>query len=773
MEEGKRIRVVFRDDDILSETQKLEGLRRSWVLFKPHHHDVVSDLASHLLHAFQLHQSCPHGLLLSISGYVLPPFESTCILKDDEIISVRKRKDILSIEGNNAPNEVQKLKALEKQPVNTGSLLLTNEEFEEEKGGYKSDEPEEKSEEDEGLLEVVENSNKRNRKRKAVERLHGYKEKKQRSVATGNTSSDGCKEKKDGSIAGDDVKNKDEPAKHSDDSNVSEPVVKRTDDVQEEDKETDDAKISPKETKKLPSRSARRKYAKRIWLREMAKIQKQNANCESEGLRNWKEDQAKADRKKSDDQLKGRQKWKKYEADAERNKEDGQPKGLLHLKISSQNNWRVKGKKHKHYSQNGDFLKLPNQNGDVHKQQNQNGDKHEQLTQIDDILEQPNDSLHEQPDKNSAAVQERSNQNCNVSKQSNHKSAKENEVVPIEIRPGHIRFEPLEEEEEQAVQQDHAPLETFNWNGITCKKKGQQWGKENRRFTPRNDYKTNKEDFQTMTAEKEKQPNEEIDFDKLPPLLGIPKKGDLIAYQLLELSSTWTPELSAHRVGKVSWYNTESNQTLLLPVPEYPIVSEKDEGDETAQPDNSLYKEDGSLEIAFSELIDVRVLTNGRSEPGSEAVTCASEASTGNVNALKTDKPTAERSPETPEPKQGKETQPLTAEVGGSVWDQLSETLNAKKEQLSKQNGWGSTPPKKVVVVSQENSWGKNAKQLQASSPGSNWGKNYTQKPQASQQDNNSWGKQSSTGSKSWSHRALRGSALGPTMAMLRSKKDT
>lgn len=56
------------------------------------------------------------------------------------------------------------------------------------------------------------------------------------------------------------------------------------------------------------------------------------------------------------------------------------------------------------------------------------------------------------------------------------------------------------------------------------------------------------------------------------------------------------------------------------------------------------------LQIDFPSLIDVRVLTNGRSEPGNDAVTRVSEASTGNENALKTalpgssDKPTAESS---------------------------------------------------------------------------------------------------------------------------------
>lgn len=39
---------------------------------------------------------------------------------------------------------------------------------------------------------------------------------------------------------------------------------------------------------------------------------------------------------------------------------------------------------------------------------------------------------------------------------------------------------------------------------------------------------------------------------------------------------------------------------MLVPVPEYPIVSKTGE-DENAEPDNSLYKEDGSLEVSCSD----------------------------------------------------------------------------------------------------------------------------------------------------------------------------
>ncbi|PIN22942.1 hypothetical protein CDL12_04338 [Handroanthus impetiginosus] len=222
MEESKRIRLVFKDDDILSEAQKADGLNRSWVLLKPQQHDTVSDVASHLLHAFHLQESCPHGLLLSISGFVLPPFESTRILKDDEIIRIRKRRDILAIAGNDAAKEIQNLKALEKQPVNSGVLLLANEEFEKENGGYESDDLEEESGEHDEVVVLEDkenpkdgNADLKNRKRKAAEKLLGSKKKKHRSQATGNVANEIHTEIVD---AEDHVENNEGNAKLSDNS---------------------------------------------------------------------------------------------------------------------------------------------------------------------------------------------------------------------------------------------------------------------------------------------------------------------------------------------------------------------------------------------------------------------------------------------------------------------------------------------------------------------------------------------------------------------------
>lgn len=56
-----------------------------------------------------------------------------------------------------------------------------------------------------------------------------------------------------------------------------------------------------------------------------------------------------------------------------------------------------------------------------------------------------------------------------------------------------------------------------------------------------------------------------------------------------------------------------------------------------------------------------------------------------------------------------------------NAWDEISEALNAKKSQLTQEDGWS---------------------------------------------------KEESSGKREWSYRAMRGSALGPTMALLRAQNE-
>lgn len=54
-----------------------------------------------------------------------------------------------------------------------------------------------------------------------------FREKKQRAQVTGNASGTVCKEKKDSSIAADDVENRDEPTEQCDKDNASKPGMER------------------------------------------------------------------------------------------------------------------------------------------------------------------------------------------------------------------------------------------------------------------------------------------------------------------------------------------------------------------------------------------------------------------------------------------------------------------------------------------------------------------------------------------------------------------
>lgn len=696
MEESRRVRLFFKDKEaILNQSQKSQGFKRCWVLLKPQHR-TIADLSAYILNVFGLSPSCPQGLILCVDGFVLPPFESTGILKDKDIISVRKNPLTLCLEGSNAANTVEELQIMDKQPVNSGALLLANEEFEKETGGYQSEEPKDELKEEDQVDEFIDETEEDDeeeqledsfhpekssgvdattKKRKAPEKLHGTKKKKQRLEVQESIQNDvsanqvgnshhetpdklrnlsNVKKKKEG--GGGDKKNVDLNGTDMD----TQPNLKETDQIKNGDKASEG-------TRKGPSRSARRKKAKRRWIREMAKIQKQADASQPKGLQNWKQKPAPAPARAGKKKLNN---WKQKPVQVYSSKEDcGEPKGLLHWK-----SWSTKDK--------SDDKK---DDKDVH----QNG------------------STSEQP-----------NQNNNM----------EDEIVPVVIKPGHIRFEPLEGD--QVQWQSQASGESLQWNGITSKRKGQKWGTEKLSYSQRNG---NKDvvgvQSHTLSTSKETNMNHPIDFDKLPSLSELPKEGDVIGYRILELSSSWSPELSSYRVGQVSSCNPQSGKVLLLPVEEHPIVPERpDEGISDQQPDNFLYKEDGSLEIDFSTLVDVRIVKDGIGGRPREAETDgANRGPTPMENAILLETPTSK----------DKQTQASTAENGrqnhsdqenatgtgngSDLWEQISEALSAKKAQLSQGSSWGKPKP--------------------------------------------------ATGS--WSYRTLKGSAMGPTMALLRSKNKS
>ncbi|XP_050120364.1 coilin-like isoform X1 [Malus sylvestris] len=618
--ETVRLRVAFKERHILSKSQRTQGLRRSWILLKPHLR-IISDLAAHLLHAFGLHRSCPDGLLISMDGFVLPPFESTSIFKDKDIISVKRKEGALSEIAliDDGTNAIEVEEIVERQPINGGMKLLANEEFEKETGGYDSDSEEGEPDQVEDIL-PVENapdtgSNRRSKKRKLSDKPQSSKRKRIKSAATAECSglpedlqNDVRTEKKESSPQSHVLTKKSRSKKEKSfsvedgpDHSSTPKTDKRTNGIgqsllngkrscqlQENEIKGVVSSDMPDEIKKIPSRSARRKKAKRQWLREKMKAEK-------EELSNLQ---------------------------------------LHQTQLLKTNNQQSTGK---------DKRQQPNTNSE---------------------------GEDEQSDTDSDGEDKRmKTDNNEVNEQHNTDKDKEEDIVPVVIRPGHIRFEPLGKVDgDQPIQQNRNPVENFRWNGITSKKRGQKWGMEKTTHSRSDHEDLNQESPEILGIEKEIPVNDHMDFDKLELCTSLPKEGDQIAYRLIELTSCWTPEVSSYRVGEVSRYDPQSNKIMLVQVPEYSIVfAETDEASDVV-PDTSLYREDRSLEVDYSSLIDVRIVKHG------------------NLNTAKAvhgDKNVASGSRQLDKDKETR------AAAKASAWDEISKALNAKKAELSQEeNGW-------------------------------------------------------------------------------------
>ncbi|KAK4793602.1 hypothetical protein SAY86_024037 [Trapa natans] len=586
--EGVRVRVQFEDPRILRKCQRKEGLQQSWVMLRPRH-KTISDLSDHLLQVFKLQESCPRGLILSMDGFVLPPFETTSVLTDKDVVWVKRK--VKNFTGTaRLCDEKNPLKALEiadTQPVDTKFQLLAKEDFVKETGGYGS-EPEE--DEDEPFSDNA-NEGADAKKRKASRKLKSPKRKKSRltnaeeSQATSEDAGNDAAMKailKDSQLDNDKIShnkvkndvaststNAREPSRieksapkkkarkspeacgdagnkkpatkldrHQDDTvslednqlekdeyshkvknnlaNATETDNKITVSSQslsqEKGKGNVDASPIPSEIKRFPSRSARRKKLKRQWQREMRKI--------------------------------------------------GEKEGGQRAQYSGENN------------SSQEFL----------------NNNEQTLTSQEDHRRSGEQQLHQS--QTVTASNDTRNQQFHLDKQSNDM------IVPIEIRPGHIRFEPLDEDADQQLQKTSVPVTTFQWNGVTDKKKGQKWGKERAatkwtdkgyqktkwtdddsnktNWTYNNYQKTewtvadsqntawndsnhkepewnknqniNLEPSHQVSQGKETHPSDSTDFTKLSPYGTVPQEGDVVAYRLIELSSSWTPEISPFRV---------------------------------------------------------------------------------------------------------------------------------------------------------------------------------------------------------------------------------
>ncbi|KAK8947322.1 hypothetical protein KSP39_PZI006897 [Platanthera zijinensis] len=121
-------------------------------------------------------------------------------------------------------------------------------------------------------------------------------------------------------------------------------------------------------------------------------------------------------------------------------------------------------------------------------------------------------------------------------------------------------------------------------------------------------------------------PKQRVHFESLLPLRRLPVKGDILAYRCAALSSSVYHVILSPQVGKVSSFDYSSLQITLLPVLDYEILLEQNPDGAIVQQSTSSCKENESIQIDYSSLVDVRWLKT----QGSEEAACRSESTIKN-----------------------------------------------------------------------------------------------------------------------------------------------
>nr|CAB3461933.1 unnamed protein product [Digitaria exilis] len=636
-----RLRLVFENRRLLRRAEREEGLRRCWLLLRPEL-ATVADLAAHVAARFRLRRSCPSGVSLSMDGFALPPFESTCIFRDKDIIRV-EQKSCKKLVGHNDVHCIQDPEVVEKRPLPVDDEILAIQ--------YHTDGSKYQEEEEHGDLQPEENAT--------------------LSHSIGNNGTSSKRKLHDGVAGIPEMKRKKPKVKNSG-KNID---VSKEDSVHQNQDQSESKKLMSSAID-VGTKEATLQPETTVTLLNQQKAERSNQTeleCETKAA----DCNVQSDTKKSESRSARRKKIKrqmrqKAKLDTEKNVHEDSP--IAADCPSSSNQYGLPGPSG---NQNGSHVPFSSHKAD----------------------EEESDTS--------------------------------DEIVPVVVRPGHIRFEPA------GGQPDKSPTKetqaTFQWSGTMSKKKGQKWGlhssnkknadlgarsstEANHRFidtkvtengfcaasNQKDDESHNIETSSVKTvANEEKFSGEPLDFESLYPLTRLPK------------------------VGKVLIYDPISLRIILLPVPEYPIVTEENKPEEESDifVDLSPYKEDGSLEIEYSSLLDVRLLKE--SVPGAvvstpSAETCKGGSLTGKTVTLDNNEGNIECQQPGMVANNTKDQESALGKTENAAWEENCEPSNEKTDVQG--NGWGT------------------------------------------------WKRNESTSA--WSYRALRSSALGPTMAMLRGKNS-
>ncbi|XP_072167687.1 uncharacterized protein [Diadema setosum] len=82
----------------------------------------------------------------------------------------------------------------------------------------------------------------------------------------------------------------------------------------------------------------------------------------------------------------------------------------------------------------------------------------------------------------------------------------------------------------------------------------------------------------TQTSARAEEPPAVRDYSSFPPLLGAPRTGDTIAYKILELSSIYTPEVSAFKEGEVITFDHATSTIQLRLSPQSAVLEPRRDG---------------------------------------------------------------------------------------------------------------------------------------------------------------------------------------------------
>ncbi|KAJ3671735.1 hypothetical protein LUZ60_007814 [Juncus effusus] len=674
-----RLRLLFSDRGLLTKNQRADGLRRCWLLLRPEMR-TVGELASVVYRRFNLRRTCPHGIFFTMDGFVVPSFESTCIFLDKDLVRVHKlskKKKLISGRNEDQPTEIL--------------AVESREEIEEENAAQ-----------NETLY--LEDKKKSKRKLKDLEKPECSKKKKRQKLNKTPEKPLIIQENSENVVEEQSQDSESNKSIHEDQNEDLE-NNENTHEVQNEDSETTAHTSSDNETEKSSPVEQGRKIPLEVSRDERSSPDANVGLSPVETERNNQMEVPSHEYNENRTQINARHARKKLRRSRRRRKAQRELKReLKNLAIEKKQSALLRN-------------------------------------------EIPSSSNQEIAWKDSREIAEK------------EIIEKPSVVVPVVVRPGHIRFESDDDDagpskKQQNVstnEQFNLPTENFQWNGIT-KAKGQKWGQGSKRkndsfnesnWTSSNWQNENNNNENNMQA-KEKYTTEngkgkaitkDLNLESLCALTRAPKEGDIIVYQVVELSPiTFCPEVSSHRVGEVKMYDPILNKIILTPVPEYPIFPEKNENDldnenedETLDlADLSIYKEDGSLEIEFSALLDLRLLKEKENNSESASASSLSRKSKNKSTIIINN---------------------------NNSWENNASVNNAPNYN---NNNWNES-----------NSYQQNNNNLETES------NNIPTGTGENQTEQNGWEKWApNTSTPSWSYHALRGSALGPTIALLRGNDN-